>query len=117
MIIQIILTARRYIHTSSGIRGLTSLRNFQEGHVGDSMREKADGVCGRSKPGREMIFGQKQRHAVMDEAYAVCGFACQDDEVRKAGLDAIESAEPGHGAVHGIDGVLVAGFWLAVRGA
>ena len=53
----------------------------------------------------------------MDEAYAVCGFACQDDEVRKAGLDAIESAEPGHGAVHGIDGVLVAGFWLAVRGA
>ena len=110
MIIQIILTARRYIHTSSDIRGLTSLRNFQEGHVGDNMREKADGVCGRSKPGREMIFGQKQRHAVMDEAYAVCGFACQDDEVWEAGLDAIESAEPSHGAVHRMDRVLVAGF-------
>lgn len=50
------------------------------------MREDVSGVCGRSKPGKKMIFGQNQRHAVMDEAYAVCGFACQDDEVRKAGL-------------------------------
>ena len=74
------------------------------------MREDVSGVCGRSKPGKKMIFGQNQRHAVMDEAYAVCGFACQDDEVRKAGLDAIESAEPGHGAVHRMDRVLVAGF-------
>ena len=110
MIIQIILTARRCIYTSSGIQGLTSLRNFQEGHVGDSMLEKADGVCGRSKPGREIIFGQKQRHAVVDEAYVVCWFACQDDVVREAGFDAIESAEPGHGAVHRMDRVLVAGF-------
>lgn len=74
------------------------------------MREKAGGICGWSKPGRELIFGQNQRHAVMDEAYAVCRFACQDDEVREAGFDAIESAEPGHGAVHGMDGVLVADF-------
>ena len=79
------------------------------------MREEISGVYGRSKPGREMIFGQKQRHAVVNEAYAVCGFACQDDEVREAALDAIESAEPGHGAVRGMDCVLVAGFGLAVQ--
>ena len=79
------------------------------------MLEKADGVCGRSKPGKKMFFGQKQRHAVVDEAYAVCGFACQDDEVRKICLDAIESAEPGHGAVRGMDCVLVAGLGLAVQ--
>ena len=74
------------------------------------MREKAGGICGRSKPGSEMIFGQKQRHAVVDEAYAVCGFACQDDEVRKTCLDAIESTEPGHSAVRGMNRVLVAVF-------
>ena len=64
-----------------------------------------------------MFFGQKQRHAVVDEAYAVCRFTCQDDEVRETGFDAIESAEPGHGAVHRMDRVLVAGFGLVVRGA
>lgn len=62
-----------------------------------------------------MIFRQKQRHAVVDEAYAVCGFTCQDDEVRKAGFDAIESTEPGHSAVRGMDCVLVAGLGLAVQ--
>lgn len=51
----------------------------------------------------------------MNEAYAVCGFACQDDEVREAALDAIEAAEPGHGAVRGMDCVLVAGLGLAVQ--
>ena len=79
------------------------------------MREEISGVYGRSKPGREMIFGQKQRHEVVNEAYAVCGFRVSGRRSAEAALDVIESAEPGHSAVRGMDCVLVDGFGLAVQ--